>query len=133
MVVSEPVSRAVRLVFEYEGREVWLRSSESVDAPVPATDLLDDQLGVWVEVRDVDGRALHRRVLTGSLEETVEVLAGEAGPRRARAAGRRGSFAVLVPGFADADHLTFLSGVGSTARAEGATELARFALDLLTP
>ncbi|HWO67247.1 MAG TPA: hypothetical protein VNO31_45175, partial [Umezawaea sp.] len=62
MVVSEPVSRAVRLVFEYEGREVWLRSSESVDAPVPATDLLDDQLGVWVEVRDVDGRALHRRV-----------------------------------------------------------------------
>jgi len=130
MALSEPVSRAVRLVFEYEGREVRLRSSEPVDVPVPATDPVDDHFGVWVEVRDVDGRALHRRILTGPLEETAEVFAGDSvpSPRRTRVVGRRGSFALLVPGFADADHLSFLSGVGSTARVEGATELARFAL-----
>ncbi|MCS7480645.1 hypothetical protein ACFFQW_20655 [Umezawaea endophytica] len=133
MALSEPKPRAVRLIFEYEGREVRLVSSEAVDALVPPTDQLDgydDHLGVWVEVRDADGRPLHRRVLTGPLEETVEVLADDSGPslRRTRVTGRRGGFAVLVPGFAEADHLSFLSGVGSTARAEGATELARFPL-----
>jgi hypothetical protein len=131
MASTEPRRRAVRLIFEYAGREVRMLSSEPVDALAPPTDQLDgydDHLGVWVEVRTSDGRALHRRVLAGELEETVEVF--EPGPslRREPARGRRGSFAVLVPDLADADHLAFLSGAGSAARVEGATELARFPL-----
>lgn len=131
MASTEPEPRAVRLIFEYEGREVRMLSSEPVDVLVPPTDQLDgydDHLGVWVEVRTADGRALHRRVLAGEIEETVEVF--EPGPslRREPTRGRRGSFAVLVPDLEEADHLSFLSGVGSAARVEGATELARFPL-----
>jgi hypothetical protein len=130
MASTEPQPRAVRLVFEYRGREVRLLSSEPSDALAPPTDQLDgydDHLGVWFEVRTADGRALHRRVLVGDIEDTVEVF--EPGPSLRREPARgRGSFAVLVPDLADADHLSFLSGAGSAARVEGATELARFPL-----
>ncbi|MEO6087071.1 MAG: hypothetical protein ABIQ18_28560 [Umezawaea sp.] len=123
--------RAVRLVFECAGREVRMLSSESVDVPAPLSDRLDgfdDHLGVWVEVRTWDGRALHRRVLAGALEETVEVFQPGPSLRRRRVGDSWGSFAVLVPDLVDADHLAFLSGAGSAARVEGATELARFPL-----
>jgi hypothetical protein len=129
--MASPEPRAVRLVFEYEGRDVRMLWSEPVRVLAPPTDRLDgydDHLGVWVEVRTADGLALHRRVLSGELGDTVEVFEPGRSSRREPARGRRGSFAVLVPDLADADHLSFLSAAGSAARVEGATELARFPL-----
>ncbi|PRY44994.1 hypothetical protein [Umezawaea tangerina] len=133
----EPRGRgAVRLIFEFAERGLRMLSNEPVDVLVPPTDRLDgyeDHLGVWVEVCDVDGRALHRRVLPSDLGETVEVFGDASGPslRRAPVSRARGSFAVLVPDLEQADHLSFMSGLGAAAvRAEGATatELARFPL-----
>jgi hypothetical protein len=127
---------AVRLIIEYEGRQLRLVSKRRVDTLAPATDPLDSfggRQGLWVEVRDRSGRVLHRQVMADPIGETVEVFDDVPGgaPRRVPSASRRGTFMVLVPDLADAEHLAVMDSSGGTrarTAAAEATEMARFPL-----
>jgi hypothetical protein len=127
---------AVRLVIEYEGRQLRLVSTRRVDTLAPATDPLDSfegRQGLWAEVRDGTGRVLHRQVMADPIGDTVEVFDDVPGgaPRRVPSASRRGTFMVLIPDLADAEHLAVMDSPGGTlarTAAAEATELARFPL-----
>jgi hypothetical protein len=130
-----PPRGAVRLIFEYEGRRLRLVSRTPVDMLAAPTDSLtghETHHGFWVEVRDGDGRALHRRVLADPTE-AAEVFSNEPGQnlKRVSEPPERGTFTVLVPRFEAADHLAVLASprdAGPALRARSATELGRFSL-----
>jgi hypothetical protein len=132
--IREPTPRgAVRLVFEYDGRQVRLVSRQRVDMQPPPTDPIEGyegQQGFWVEVRDADGRTLHRRVMQDPIAD-AEVFSDEPGQSVMRVPVRepRGSFAILVPDSEDADHLALMSSPAVAGVRRGpATELARIPL-----
>lgn len=122
--------------FAYEGRQLRLVFRERIDMLAPPTDALEgyeDHQGFWVEVRDPDGRTLHRRVMADPMEPAVEVFSAgpDASLRRVQVERPQGTFTVVVPDLESADHLAF---VGTPEGDEGlraesaATELARFPL-----
>ncbi|MEU5884164.1 hypothetical protein [Spirillospora sp. NPDC047279] len=127
---------AVRLDFAYEGRRARLVSTERVDMVVPPTDALEGyegQRGFWVEVRDPDGRTLHRRVMADPMDTTVEVFSAGPGasPQRVPAERPQGAFTVVVPDLEGADHLALVGvpeDAGGLRAGAAASELARFPL-----
>jgi hypothetical protein len=127
---------AVRLIFQYEGRQLRLLSREQIDMLAPPTDLLaghESYQGFWVEVRDPDGLVLHRRIMPDPMKAAVEVFSNEPGAslRQVPVNQPQGTFAVLVPELEHADHLAIMRsavGEGEQRTTLAATELARFPL-----
>ncbi len=131
---------AVRLIFAYDGGDVRLVSRQRVDMVTPATDPAGGErlaVGVWAEVRDVEGQVLDRRAVPDFLRPDVEVFGVDPGPSVSRAPVERpqGAFTVLLPELPGADHMALLAApdpTGPTAAAAGeARELAR--VDLAGP
>ena len=104
---------AIRLVFAHEGDQVRLVSRQRVDTLTPASDptRAETAPGLWAEVRDTEGRTLHRRGLPDVLGPGVEVFAPDPARSASRAAVERppGAFAVLVPELPEADHLALVA------------------------
>ncbi len=70
-------SRAVRLMFTYEGNDVRLVSQQTLDMIIPPTDALsgyEDEQGFWVEVRTARDEVLYRQVMRDPFRQDVEVF-----------------------------------------------------------
>ncbi len=126
--------RTLRLVFEYEGRDVRLVSSERVAmTPLPSHELAPGEgaTGFWYEVRDPDERPLYRRITENPVQTSVEVLTDDPERPLAREAVSepRGHFVLHVP---DLDEAATLLLIGSPPEDEpgvrAAEELGRFDL-----
>ena len=127
---------AVRMILQYEGRQLRLLSRERIDMLAPPSDPLEGHegyRGFWVEVRDPDGRTLHRRVMPDPMEPAVEVFSDQPGAslHQVPVSKPQGIFAVLVHDLEHADHLAIVSSPvdeGGQRTTLAATELARFPL-----
>jgi hypothetical protein len=98
---------ALRLMFDYEGRKVNLRSAQPVTMRVPASDRTDEyekQSGTWIEVRDTRDRVLYRKLLHDPLQTSLEVPSGDPVRTFTRvvAPEARGAFSVVIPELAEA-------------------------------
>ncbi len=138
---------SVRLIFEYEGDDVRLISTQWVDMMVSGFDLQREQLaGHFVEVRGGDDQTLSRVPVRDAMTGSREVFPEQAGEpiTRVDAPAEKGAFTVVVPVTGAADHLSVvrmsrgdpqLTGVQSRATsavpdAGQTTEIARFPLRL---
>ncbi len=136
--------RAVRLTFTYEGDEVRLVSQRPLEMVAPPGDELSGrEQGFWIEVRDEKDDTLHRLVIQDPLRRGVEVFSPdpERSVSQAPVEKASGSFVVVVPDLANADHVALMSSGASSAGVRGvspeeaartpagpATEFARFSL-----
>jgi hypothetical protein len=87
---------AVRVVVGFAGDAVWVVGEQVVETVAPLSGTLGDlggRSGFWCELRDGDGRVLHRQVLRDPRHPTDEV----AGARHVPSAVTEGVFTVLVP------------------------------------
>jgi hypothetical protein len=105
---------AVRLIFEYEGDEVRLVSSQPVDVVVQAGDAvrgMEDRSGFWVELRSQAEDVLYRRVLTDPARVHPEVFSPdpEVGITRASEPQPAGAFTVLLPSRPEASHVVLMA------------------------
>ena len=136
--------RAVRLTFTYEGDEVRLVNQRPLEMIAPPGDELSGrEQGFWIEVRDDQDETLHRLVMQDPLRRDVEVFSPdpEQSVSQAPVEQAAGSFVVVVPDLAGADHVALMSSGAPGAAARGvspeaasrapagpATEFARFSL-----
>jgi hypothetical protein len=136
---SQPAPRrpqaAVRLIFAYDGDEIRLLSRTRLQMTLPATgevDVADNQSGFWAEVRQADEQVLFRQPLHDPIRRDVEVFSDDPDRSVSRAPAERaeGAFTVVVPDYAEADHIAFLGGAPGPPglREQGSRELARFPL-----
>jgi hypothetical protein len=143
---SQPApTRAIRLIFEYDGDQVRLVSQQPVEMAITGFDIArTEHPGYYIDTRDAAGRTLARvparNVFSGSMEVFPEKL-GEP-ITRVDVAKPRGAFTVVVPAPGDADYVSLvqvtpakpevLAPAGrATSRVEGgaqAIELVRFPL-----
>jgi hypothetical protein len=138
-------TRAIRLIFEYDGDKVKLVSQQPVDMAVTGFDLSQTaQLGVFVDSRDSDGRMLARVPARNAFSSSMEVFPEKPGDPISRIDVKKphGAFTVIVPAPDAADHFSVVrvkpaapGALTSTSRAANAdaggaevTELARFPL-----
>jgi hypothetical protein len=97
-------NRAVRLTFAYDGDNVRLVARQPMTKTPPrsdATEGYEGQSGSWLEIRDAQGRVLHRHILHHPIKHDVEVLSDAPGHPfvRRMLAKPQGSFEVIVPEF----------------------------------
>jgi hypothetical protein len=140
---SEP-TKAVRLIFEYDGDQVRLVSQQPVEVALTDADLVQtDRPGFFVDVRDSGGQTLARAAAQNAFSGSLEVFPEQPGEpfRRIDVDRPKGAFTVVVPTPAAADHVTVLqitpdqTGVqqpggvpGPSAAQVKATDLASFPL-----
>lgn len=145
---SEPApTRAVRLIFEYEGDAVRLVSQQQVDMAVTGFDLARAQHpGVYVDARDAAGRTLARVPAREAFAASAEVFPERPGEPivRVDVAKPKGAFTVVVPAPQAAQQVAVVRVApakpgapippgAATSRVQGApeaTDLATFPLQL---
>ena len=125
--------RSVRLIFEYEERNVKLISAQPVEmiAPPPQAAVPRvGEAGSWIELRDDAGRPLYRRVIDNPVRHDREVVVDDPERPLQRVAVKRaeGSFHLVVPEIAAARSLALKAEApprrtGKAAAAEAAEVL----------
>jgi len=131
---SQRSQAAVRLTFAYDGDDVRLLSRHRVEMTIPPGDALEGheaQAGFWAEVRGVDGRVLHRRVIHDPIQRSVELFSDDPEQTLSRVPVERpeGVFTLVVPDVEDADHVALISSGPQLPGARAAArEIARFPL-----
>jgi hypothetical protein len=128
-------NKALRLTFNYEGSDVKLVSTQSVDMILPPSHPLEakaEQSGFWITLSNSDGKAVYRRILHNPISYHREVFSNDpADPsvQQVPVAKPKGTFVILVPDLADARTLQLFSyPEGRAGRGLAARELARFAI-----
>ena len=104
-----PPTRAVRLIFEFDGDQIRLVSQQMVDMVVTGLDLARAQHpGVYVDVRDSIGRTLARVPARGALAASAEIFPEHPSEPivRMEVAKPKGAFTVVVPAPAEASQVT---------------------------
>jgi hypothetical protein len=124
---------ARRLVFQYEGDDVRLVSTQAVDMVVPPGEpLAGDEAPprLLAEVRQADGSTLYRKAMGHLLRPDVEVFADDPARSITRAPVDRpsGHFVVVIPEDEAADHLAIVDNVPETATRVRSRELLRVPL-----
>ena len=143
---SQPApTRAMRLIFEYEGNQVRLVSQQPVEMAITGSDIAKvEQPGYYVDTRDARDRTLARVPARNAFSASVEVFPEKPGEpiSRVDVTQPRGAFTVVVPVPEDADYFSIVQiapgrpdtqapASRATSSVEGATqitELARFPL-----
>jgi len=143
---SQPApTRAVRLIFEYEGDQVRLVSQQPVEMVITGFDIArTEHPGYYIDTRDAEDHTLARVPARNAFSGSTEVFPEKPGEpiTRVDVAKPRGAFTVVVPAPADADHVSLvqvmpakpdvLAPAGrATSLVEGGAqvvELARFPL-----
>lgn len=134
-------TKAVRLIFEYEGDQVKLVSQQPVDMTVTGADLAQTNFpGYYVETRDPQGKTLSRIVAHHAFSTSTEVFPEEHGKpiTRVEMPQAKGAFTVISPLPANADHVSVVQIVAgkavkalpsapTTSPAEGAAEVKEIA------
>jgi hypothetical protein len=125
-------SRAIRLVFEYEGDKLEVRDEIATETAIAPSDPIrgyEGESGFWIELRDDKGELVFRRILNNPIQFDVESHDPELGTRRHAVEKPRGVFTVLVPDVADArDLIVVASPLDAERRAAPAEPLVRFRL-----
>lgn len=93
---------AWRVTFEYDGDKIRVIGKQRVDTTPPPDDsdaIAEVAAGYWVEVRDENGRSLHRQVLANPLNDQLEVFSPDTSQplHRIEAPQPSSVFQVLVP------------------------------------
>jgi hypothetical protein len=131
----QPIRRALRLTFDYEGDRVELVAQQRVEMTLPPSDPIEEgegQAGSWYVLRDRNGAPVYRRVIQNPIRVDEEIFSDEPGNTLARRPVEqpRGQFVLLVP---DIEEARALSLVGPPAEpragARPAEEIARFDLE----
>jgi len=138
-------SRALRLIFEYDGDQVHLVSQQPVEMAITGFDIArTEHPGYYVDTRDAANRTLSRVPARNAFFASMEVFPENPGEKITRidVAKPRGAFTVVIPAPEDADHVSLVQVIPgkldvlvpagrATSLVEGATqvvELARFSL-----
>src|SRR5262245_1280796 len=107
---SQPApTRAMRLIFEYEGNQVRLVSQQPVEMAITGSDLARvEHPGYYVDTRDASDRTLARVPARNAFSASVEVFPEKPGEPIARVdvLQQRGAFTVVVPVPENADYLS---------------------------
>jgi hypothetical protein len=117
---SRRPTRAVRLIFEYDGDAVVLISQQDVDVVTTRLGALrEPPPGNYVEVRGSDGGALSRVAIGEAFSTSVEVFPEHSGETilRLDVEKPRGAFTVVVPAAEEATQVAVL-GVRAAHGAE---------------
>ena len=78
--VSSQWNRTLRLTFSYEGSNVRLVSSQSIDMKPPPAEpepIQKGQSGFWYELTDAHGRQLYQRVVHNPIRMEDEIYSSE--------------------------------------------------------
>lgn len=113
-------TRAMRLVFEYEGDQVRLVMQQPVEMVVTGFDLTrTTQPGYYVDTRDAGEQTLARVAARNAFETSAEVFPEQPGEPiiRVEQATPRGAFTVVVPMPDRADHVTIVAVAPSSTAA----------------
>jgi hypothetical protein len=138
-------TRAMRLIFEYEGNQVRLVSQQPVEMAITGFDLSRvEHPGYYVDTRDASDRTLARVPARNAFTASVEVFPEKPGEpiSRVDVAQQRGAFTVVVPVPENANYFSVVQispgrpdtqapASRTTSPVEGAaqiTELGRFPL-----
>lgn len=104
-------SKAMRLIFEYEGDQVRLLSQTPVDIALTGTDIAHSDLAsYYVDTRDAADRTLARVSAHGAFASSTEVFPEQHGDpiTRVEVAHPKGAFTVIAPAPDETDHVTVL-------------------------
>ena len=138
-------TRAVRLIFEFEGEQLRLVSQQPVTMAITGFDLAQaQQAGYYVDTRDANGQTLARVPARDAFAASAEVFPEQPGEpiTRVDIAQPRGAFTVVVPAPDIADHVAVVQiapdiaeapapgagGVSPVPSGPQVTELASFPL-----
>jgi hypothetical protein len=124
-VAQQGPTRAVRLIFEYEGDEVRLIIQTPVDMAPAVTDLAHpEHAAYYVDTRDAADRTLARVSAHGAFASSTEVFPEQPGDPITRVDMDRpkGAFTVIAPAPDDTDHVTVLKIAKRAAPKTGAAE-----------
>ena len=139
-------TRAMRLIFEYEGNQVRLVSQHPVEMAITGSDLAKvEHPGYYVDTRDASDRTLARVPARNAFSASVEVFPQRPGEpiSRVDVPQQRGAFTVVVPVPENADYFSVVQitpgrpdtqapASRTTSPVEGGTqitELGRFPID----
>jgi hypothetical protein len=109
--VLEAPTKAVRLIFSYDGDRVKLVSQQRIDMMVPPSDPVTGfkkQKGFWAELKNKREKTLYRRVMHNPTRNDAEVFSetSEQNISRSPAPKRKGVFVVVVPDTDSGDAVT---------------------------
>jgi len=132
---ARPYNRALRLTFEYEGSNVKLVSTQSVEMLLPPTQSLEgheDQTGFWFTLSNAQGKAVYRRAIHQPIAYDREVFSNDPknpSVQRVPVDKPKGTFVVLVPDVQEARTVQLFSHPLTVAgRGQAAREFARFTI-----
>lgn len=132
---ASPSNRALRLTFQYDGPNVKLISSQSVEMKLPPSHPLtgqEGQSGFWFTLSDAQGKPVYRRVLQNPIRYDREVFSNDPKQpsiQRVKVDEPKGTFVVLVPELAGARTLQLFSHpLNLESHGMAALEIARFNL-----
>jgi hypothetical protein len=140
---SQRTTKAVRLVFSYEGDRVELIAQQPLETITQPSDEIDDapqRSGFWFQLEDAAGAALYQRVAQNPIRPDREIFSPEGETvGRVPDVERKGVFTIVVPDVKGAERVTLQSDQPATreGRAESAapkaprpaTTIASFKLD----
>ncbi len=130
---ARPYNRALRLTFEYEGSNVKLVSTQSVEMILPPTQPLEspqDQTGFWFTLSNSQGKPVYRRAIHNPIAYDREVFSNDPkhpSIQRVPVNEPKGTFVVLVPDVQDARTVQLFSHpLNPAGHGQPAREFARF-------
>jgi hypothetical protein len=140
-VNQHPPTRAVRLIFEYDGNEVRLVSQQTVDMAITDIPVEGTQRpGVYIDIRDAKGKTLARVPARNAFGTSAEVFPERPGEpiMRIDVAKPKGAFTIVVPVSDSANHVTVVRVSPAAPEAQphaglpaaGVNDLASFPLKL---
>jgi hypothetical protein len=132
---SSAPDRALRLTFQYDGPNIRLISSQSVEMKLPPSHGLtgqEGQSGFWFTLSDAQGNPVYRRAIQNPVQFDREVFSNDPKQpsiQRVKVDEPRGMFVVLVPDVAGARTLQLFSHpLNLESHGMPAREFARFDL-----
>lgn len=117
-------TKALRLIFSYEGDKVKLVSKKPVRMTIPPSDSLEgyeEHKGFWAELKGAKKKTLYRHVLHNPTKNDAEIFPDdpEQGITRVPAPNRTGTFVVLVPDTVKGHEVTLSRSAGVPVTNEG--------------
>ncbi len=124
-VAQQGPSRAVRLIFEYEGDQVRLISQTPVEMALTSGDIAHaEHAEYFVDTRDEANNTLARVSAHGAFASSTEVFPEQHGDpiTRVEITNPKGAFTVIAPAPVETHHVTVLKITKRVSPATGAAQ-----------
>ena len=118
-------TKAMRLIFEYEGDQVRLISQTPVDMALTGTDTAHaEHAAYFVDTRDAANNTLARVSAHGAFASSTEVFPEQHGApiTRVEVAHPKGAFTVITPAPDETHHVTVLKATQRVSPVAGAVQ-----------